>query len=89
MKPMRELGMATGLAMALSLGGCWGGSDDDNTPVAAGTGQDVPDSAGASAVAFVAYLLTLVASDETSEPAVIKDSFAVPPDDAGDAQPLT
>lgn len=87
MNTARRIWVAAALASALALGGCFGGNDDD-TPVA-GSSQDVPDSAGASTAAFVAFILALNQNDESSEPSVIKDSFVVPPDDAGEPQPLT
>ena len=67
---------ALGLAAILGLGGCWGGGDDGPANTTA-----VPDSAGASAAAFVGFLQGLSATDESSEPLTITDSFAVPPDE--------
>ena len=82
--------LAGGLAAALVLGaGCSNNSDD----VAANPGPDaaasVPDSAGTSVAGFMAFLMALGSSDETSEPLLIKDSFAVPPDEAGEGQALS
>ena len=76
----------TGLIAALSLAGCW---DDDNNndpvplppPVAI---AEVPDSAGLSTGAFVSYLLGLSATDESTEPLSIKDTFAVPADESNE-----
>lgn len=87
MKSNRTFWACASLALALSLGGCW--NDDDDDPVAVGNGQDVPDSAGVSTAAFLAYLLALNPNDETSEPSAIGNSFAVPPDETGEPQPLT
>ncbi len=88
MKPNRTFWACAALAMTLSLGACWNDDDDDDT-VTVGNGQTVPDSAGASTAAFLAYLLALSPNDETSEPSAISNSFAVPPDDVGEPQPLT
>ena len=79
--------LAGALTVALTVGGCFGGGDD--AAVAPGNGNPVPDSAGASVAAFIAYLLALSPNDDTSEPSTISDSFAVPPDDVSEPQPLT
>ncbi len=82
-----RLVLAAGLsAMAMTLGGCWGGDDDTATVPPPRTA--VPDSAGASAAAFVSFLMTLVASDESSEPLTIPDTFAVPPEESAEPIPL-
>ena len=86
MKTSRKLWLAGALATALTLGGCWGSNDDDNAVVPPVT--EVPDSAAASVAAFVAFLTSLGADDESSEPLTIKDTFAVPPDEDGEPQPL-
>lgn len=89
--------LAAGLAAALVLAaGCSGSSGDDSAggnnsggnpgPVDSAT---VPDSAGTSVAGFLAYLLALSPNDETSEPQLIKDSFAVPADEGSDSQPLS
>ena len=49
----------------------------------------VPESAGVGAAAFFSYILSLSSSDESSEPLPIKDSFAVPPKDSAETNPLT
>ena len=49
----------------------------------------VPDSAGISVSAFISYLLSLSSGDETSEPAIIKDLFAVPLDETSEPQQLS
>lgn len=85
MKITRLLVAAGAAAVALSLAGCWGG-DGADTPTPAVT--EVPDSAGVSAAAFVSYILLLNASDESTEPLTIKDSFAVPPEDNAEPTPL-
>ncbi len=86
MKITRKLLVGAAMASVLVLGGCFGGGDDDSvaTPVV----TEVPDSAFASASAFVTYLLTLSASDESSEPLTIKDTNAVPPEDSAEPIPL-
>jgi hypothetical protein len=75
------------LASVLALGGCW--NDDNGAGPPAPEAGTVPDSAGTSAAAFVAYLPTLSSSDETSEPLLLNSSFAVPDDDTSDPAPLT
>lgn len=87
MNTSRKLWLAGALTAALTLGGCFGGGDDDVPPP--GTSNDVPDSAGASVAAFIAYLMALSPNDETSEPGAISDAFAVPPDEVNEPQPLT
>lgn len=86
MKTTQKLGLAAVLAAALGLGGCFDGGGDDVTPPV--TATEVPASAGASTTAFVSYLGTLSASDETSEPLTINASFGVPPDETEEPQPL-
>jgi hypothetical protein len=81
MKKHSRLWAVTGVAAALALAGCWSDSNDPE-PMAAST--EVPDSAGVSTAAFVSYLLSLNANDESSEPLTIKSSFAVPADDAAE-----
>lgn len=50
---------------------------------------EVPDSAGLSTAAFVSFILGLSASDESSEPLTLKDSFAVPAEESAEPTPLT
>lgn len=90
MNTARKLWVAGALASVLALGGCFGGDDDDDAaaPVA-GNGQPVPDSAGASTAAFVAFILALNSNDDSSEPSAIGNSFAVPPDETAEPQPLS
>lgn len=87
MKIHRKLLTATGLAVVVALAGCWDDDDDDSVSLPAST--EVPDSAGISTTAFVSYLLGLSASDDSSEPLTINDSFAVPADDTTEPTPLT
>ena len=91
MKTTRMLVAASASALLLTLAGCW--DDDDNTvavvePPIVKPSTEVPDSAGVSAAAFVSYILSLGANDESSEPLTIKDAFAVPPDDSSEPTPL-
>ena len=85
MKTNRKYLAAAAFAAAASLAGCF--SDDDDPVVSPPT--VVPDTAGASGAAFIAYLLTLGANDESSEPLGIGDSFAVPPDEASEPAALS
>lgn len=88
MKTSQKIGLSSAFALALGIGGCFGGGGDDNND-GAGNDATVPDSAAASGSAFVAYLLALGQGDETSEPSAIGGSFVVPPDETEDPQPLT
>ena len=93
MKTSSKLWLAGSLAAALvGIAGCSGSSDNANgggdTQGASGPAT-VPDSTGSTVGAFMAYLIGMDPNDEKSEPLLIKDSFAVPADEAGDAQPLT
>ncbi len=94
MKTSSKLWLAGGLTAALvGLAGCSGSSDDGNVSAGGAQGSSdpasVPDSAGSTVAAFMAYMIGLDPNDEKSEPLRIKDDFAVPPDDAGDSQPIT
>lgn len=86
MKTQRKLLTAAALAAVLTLSGCWGDNEDDLPPVAT---TEVPDNAGISTAAFVSYLLTLGASDESSEPLTLKETFAVPANENDEPTPLT
>ena len=91
MKTNRKLRMAAAVAVAgaaVALAGCGGWfGNDDNGPEPATT--EVPDSAGSSSAAFVTFLQTFVAGDESSEPLTIKDSFTAPADETSEPTPLT
>ena len=100
MKTPQKLFLAAGLAAALALSAC--GGNDDPGPVVAPVPPPpvvvvpppvvvatVPDSAGISVSAFISYLLSLSSGDETSEPAIIKDLFAVPLDETSEPQQLS
>ena len=89
MKTSSKLWLAGALAAALvGLAGCSGSNDDGNANGASGPAT-VPDSAGSTVAAFMAYMIGLDPNDEKSEPLLMKDGFAVPPDEASDSQPLT
>ena len=49
----------------------------------------VSDNVGVSVKAFMSYLLVMGASDETSEPATIKETFTVPSDEANEPQSMS
>ena len=95
MKTSSKLWLAGALAAALvGLAGCSGSSDDGNAnggggPQGASGPATVPDSAGSTVAAFMAYMIGMDPNDEKSEPLLMKDGFAVPPDEASDSQPLT
>ena len=76
----------------MGLSGCSGSSDDGNAnggggPQGASGPATVPDSAGSTVAAFMAYMIGLDPNEEKSEPLLLKDSLAVPADDASDSQP--
>ena len=86
MKTHRKLLVTTTLIAALSLAGCWDGDDDD--PVTPPAIAEVPDSAGISTAALIGFILGLSSSDESSEPATLKDTFSVPADETAEPTPL-
>lgn len=88
MNKARLIVATAGAALTLGLAGCWD-DDDDNNVAPPPVVTAVPDSAGVSASAFISYLLTLSATDESSEPLTIGDTFAVPADDSSEPAPLT
>ena len=93
MNKHRTLLIAAALAATLSLSACWD-DDDDEDPVVPPSPPpvvvtEVPDSAGVSAVAFFAFIRSLAANDESSEPLTIKGTFNVPADDGSEPTPLT
>ena len=77
-----------GLMTTLLIGGCGSNNNDDQVATTPAPSASVPGSAGVSANAFIAFLMTLNPNDETSEPLALGDSFAVPDEDAGESQPL-
>jgi hypothetical protein len=85
--PSKRLALAAAVTASLALGGCWG-DDDPDAPATPATGTAVPDSAGASASAFVSYVQSLDPNDDTSEPKTIGTAFAVPDDDASEPTTL-
>ena len=90
MKITRTIIAATSAALVLTLSGCWNDDDDEVVAVVPPPViNEVPDSAGVSSVAFISYLLSLSASDESSEPLVIRDVFLVPTNDGSEPTPLT
>lgn len=90
MKTTFKLWLAGGLTALALASGCSSNSNDNAGvtpgPAAAAT---VPDSAGTSVAGFLAFLLALSPNDETSEPLLIKDGFAVPADESNAVQTLT
>ena len=88
MKNHQKLLAATGLIATLGLAGCWH-DDNNNAAVPPTASTEVPDSAGLSTAAFVSFILALGASDESSEPLTIKETFAVPADDTAEPTPLS
>ena len=98
MKTSSKLWLAGGLTAALvGLAGCSGSSGDGDANVGGGPQGDsgpaaatttVPDSAGSTVAAFMAYVIGMDPNDEKSEPLIMKDSFAVPVDETSDSQPI-
>ena len=89
MKLQRKMLTAAAVATALALSGCWDDDNDDDPTPPPAAATEVPDSAGVSTAAFVAFILGLGASDESSEPLTIKDAFAVPADETGEPSTLS
>ena len=90
MKTSSKLWLAGGLAAALvTIAGCSDNNNDNGNPQGSAGPATVPDSAGTTVASFMAYLMGLDPNDEKSEPLLIKDSLAVPPDEGNDSQPLT
>ena len=97
MKTSSKLWLTSGLAAALvGLAGCSGNSDDANTGVnglggaqGATDSASVPDSAGSTVAAFMAYMIGMDPDDEKSEPLLMKESFVVPADESSESQPLS
>ena len=103
MNNTRKLALASGLAMTLTFTAC-GGNDDPRAANAgadngvgvggaggAGSGMgtaSVPDSAKANRNSFIGFLNSLK-NDETSEPLLIGDGFAVPADETSDPRPFS
>ena len=75
------------LAASLGLAGCWDDDDEDSPPPPV-VAAEVPDSAGVSTAAFFSFILGLAGNDESSEPLVIKSSFAVPAAESGEPTAL-
>jgi hypothetical protein len=88
MKTLRMLSLLAALMVSAAVTGCWTDDDDEAPPPTGTVAVPVPDSAGTSSASFVSFLMGLAASDETSEPYTIPDSFAVPADETADVKPL-
>jgi len=88
MNIQRKLLTAGAMAAALALAGCFGDDDDDTVTPPVGS-TEVPASAGVSTASFISFLMGLSATDETSEPLSIPDTFAVPADETSEPTPLT
>ena len=90
-----KLWLAGGLAAALlGLAACSGSSDNGNANDGGGTQgasgpATVPDSAGSTVAAFMAYMIGMDPNDEKSEPLLMKESFVVPADESSESQPLS
>ncbi len=79
----QRLKLAAASAVVLLLVGCWANEDNKaQPPLPPAPVTEVPDSAGASSSAFVTFLLSLAGGDDTGEPLLIRDTFAVPADDS-------
>ncbi|MBC8119533.1 MAG: hypothetical protein H7X75_08175 [Burkholderiaceae bacterium] len=84
----RVIAAATALALA-TMAGCGSSNDDNNNgggAPPAPPSSEIPPSAGTSAAAFIAFLLSLAASD-TSEPLAV-GTFTPPTDEVGEAQAI-
>ncbi|CAN5164635.1 hypothetical protein BH11PSE10_BH11PSE10_17340 [soil metagenome] len=94
MRTRKALGLtaATLLGAAALLSAC-GGSGSDGPPAIVPTPvavplTAVPDSVGLSISSLFTFLLSLSASDETSEPLTISDTFTAATDDTAEPTPL-
>ena len=88
MNKQHTLRVAAAFAITLALSGCFGDDDDDLEPALPPASTEVPDSAGVSTASIFGYLLSLSATDESSEPLTLKDSFAVPADEVSEPTTL-
>lgn len=96
MKNSTKYVSAIALVAMLALAGCSGGGDsgDANGGTSNPGGSqiqadnEVPESAGASSSAFIAFLKSMMTDDETSEPMKMREGWAVPDDDIGDPAPM-
>ena len=82
----RHLYPAVLLGIALSLGACGGRNEDD---ALRRDGVIVPADASKNSSNFVDYVGSRSATDETSQPLLLSDSFGVPDDETGNPIPLT
>ena len=89
MKTSRKMALAAGLTITLLVGGCSGDSGGGTAAPVANGSSSVPDSAGVTVAAFLAYLEALNPNDESSEPSSLSDGFAVPPDEENDPKKLS
>ena len=100
MKTSSKLWLASSLAATLvGLAGCSGSNDSGNGSASgasspggtqgASEAASVPDSAGSTVAAFMAYLIGMDPNDEKSEPLQMKDSLVIPADETSDEKPLT
>ena len=100
MKTSSKLWLASSLAATLvGLAGCSGSNDSGNGSASgasspggtqgASEAASVPDSAGSTVAAFMAYMIGMDPNDEKSEPLLMKESFVVPADESSESQPLS
>ncbi len=89
MKTIRKFWLATGLTMTLIVTGCSDSSSSSGDNLVVTDSTEVPVSAGASPEAFVSYIQTLNATDDSAEPLTLSETFSVPADETNDPQPLT
>ena len=91
-KQLAGLAAATLLTAAALLSGCGGGSTTDAPvivpPVVVAPLTAVPDSAGLSVSSLITFLLSLSATNDTSEPLTISSTFAAATDDTVEPTPL-
>ena len=103
MNNTRKLKLASVLALVLVISACGNNDDrrdgnanaDNSVGAGAGTGTGggnavtatIPDSAKANGDSFNSFLNSLK-NDETSEPLLIGDGFAVPADETSEPRPL-
>lgn len=80
---------SVGAGSGTGVGAGVGASPSSSSAATLSSNGAVSDNVGVSVKAFMSYLLVMGASDETSEPATIKETFTVPSDEANEPQSMS
>lgn len=78
-----------GAGSGTSVGAGVGASPSSASAATLSSNGAVSDNVGVSVKAFMSYLMVMGVSDETSEPATIKETFTVPSDEANEPQSMS